>query len=100
MRNESIIAIVAIVGIVALVALAFVTILAIFCYKQENIHLFGKHKNITDINGKVESETNWDYDSRQNSKKSPTEKAGKSLEAQKNENDRKVSEAHLSDSNL
>lgn len=91
MKNESITAIVACVAIVGIVAISSIIILAIFCYRQENIRLLGKHKNEADMSGKVKSEIEWEYDSTQNLS---------SEEKSKKENDRKVSEADLSNSNL
>lgn len=79
MKNESIVAIVACVVIVGIVALGLVAILAVFCYKQENINLLGRHKSEADIKGKVRSETEWKYDST---------KKGNSENSSKKENNR------------
>lgn len=65
MSNESIIAIVSIVAMIVIGTIAFVTILAVFCYKQENIFLKSTSHTSTDItSGKASNRTSWVYDAK------------------------------------
>ncbi|WCK57478.1 hypothetical protein PP175_25775 (plasmid) [Aneurinibacillus sp. Ricciae_BoGa-3] len=67
MNNETIIAIVSIVAMVIVGAIAFVSILAVFCYKQENIRLNAKQESLTDfVKGKAKTFTTWRFDSKPN----------------------------------
>jgi hypothetical protein len=78
-NHETIVAIVSIVAML-IIGIAFITILAVFCYKQENIFFKGTQDVSADVmRGKARSRTSWGYRSQSRKKRHKKRKRQGSL---------------------